>query len=102
MSCLLFHDWYGGKTGVMTCGTYHQTGPLPGENVITGSGSYEDTIYRQERHCLDCGKLEYRCRLPDGRSLWIDITNYKIKDKKGLARVLDHRVEIITKFKKTL
>ena len=54
--CKLFHNWYGGKWGVMTCGSYDITGPLPGEDAHLNPGW---GMHRREKHCLDCDRREY-------------------------------------------
>lgn len=50
------HEWYGGSRGLFTCGTYYETGSLPGERIYQG---WQGTMYRFERHCLQCDRTEY-------------------------------------------
>lgn len=64
--CKFSHHWYGGKWGVMTCGSYERTGPLPGEDSHLNDGW---GMHRREKHCLDCDRREY---LKDGKE-WVQI-----------------------------
>lgn len=69
-NCDYGHHWYGGDTGVYTCGTYHKTGPLEGESHCyngLGQGGY-----RKERHCLACDRSEMWHK---DKNIWIDITH---------------------------
>jgi hypothetical protein len=61
--CLFFHNWYRGKNGFDTCANYGITGPLPGEFAFhrTDNGV---CVYRRERHCLDCDRVDYAVLLP--------------------------------------
>jgi hypothetical protein len=59
------HDWYTGPCSTnpahMTCGSYGNTGPLPGEQSYTDHwpSTGEGITYRKERHCLRCDHKDY-------------------------------------------